>query len=172
MEMLLPVLHNVRLAVEPVAAALAAQRASTADLEVIETELYRLWTSAARHDIIEAAAADVAFHAAILQASHSPVLASVIASLETPLRKSREVTLGAYWDEAYVHKTHSDIFEAIKDRAPRAAAEAMRGHLAGVDKIIHSIKWKDLAGQGPTPARNTRASSQYTAKGRARRGDR
>jgi GntR family transcriptional repressor for pyruvate dehydrogenase complex len=135
-ELLAPVLHKVRLAVEPRAAALAAERATDTDFRLMEVELDRLRSAALKHDIIEAAAADVAFHQAVLEGAHSPVLGTIISSLERPFRKFRELTIGGYWDDVYVVATHTRIFDAIRHRLARAAEAAMRGHLEDIDKLV------------------------------------
>jgi GntR family transcriptional repressor for pyruvate dehydrogenase complex len=141
LELLAVVLHRVRLAVEPVAASLAAERATAAELDRLKAELERLTAAAQTRDIIEAAAADVAFHNVILEASHSPLLASIVGALEKPLRQTREITLGSYWNEAWVVRTHTEIFTAIREHRPDAAQQAMTRHLQAVEKLVRTIDW-------------------------------
>lgn len=141
LEFLAPVLHKVRLAVEPVAASLAAERATPEELDRLKAELERLTAAARTRDIIEAAAADVAFHNVILEASHSPLLASIVGALEKPLRQTRETTLGSYWNEVWVVRTHSKIFTTIRQHRPKAAQQAMTRHLQAVEKMIRTIDW-------------------------------
>jgi GntR family transcriptional repressor for pyruvate dehydrogenase complex len=161
MERLAPILHKVRLAVEPMAAALAAERATDTDLRLMEIELDRLRSAALKRDVIEAAAADVAFHQAVLEGGHSPVLGVIISSLERPLRKFRELTIGGFWDDVYVVATHTKIFHAIRHRLPRAAEAAMRGHLEDIDKLVQRGSGRarrPRRGARPTSARGQRAT--------------
>lgn len=50
--------------------------------------------------------------------------------------------------EFEVHRMHGDILQAIKDKDPEAAAEAMRKHL----DVIRSLTSKALAAAGLQPA--------------------
>ncbi len=63
---------EVRLAIEPIAASLAARRAPQADIHAIRVALETMAAEAERHDL--ALLADIDFHVAILKASCIPFL--------------------------------------------------------------------------------------------------
>ena len=134
-EQLATVLNKIRDVVEPLAAALAARNASKQDLAGIRFHLGHLVEAARRSDLMAAAHADVAFHAAIAAASGSRILVNVLRTMEEPLRIARESRLGAFWDEDFVISTHARIFEAIERRDPALARKAMMSHLEEVSRI-------------------------------------
>src|SRR6478736_3502338 len=68
---LLLAIQEVRMIIEPAAAAMAAERSTKEDRARIEAALVAMETS---HDQASAIAADKAFHLAILDATHNPVL--------------------------------------------------------------------------------------------------
>jgi DNA-binding FadR family transcriptional regulator len=118
---LLQCVLDARRAIEPFAAEFAAERATVQDVAEIE----RAWEQMrdAEGDIEAFTAADVAFHAALLKASHNQVfmqLASIIqAALEFSLHASNEAA--AARDEAV--EVHKQLVEALRMRDTAAARE-------------------------------------------------
>lgn len=129
------VLRDIRLIVEPLAAKLAAIHAGKEDLALMRFQLGQLADAAKRGDMVTAAHADVAFHAAICSASGSRILINVLRALEEPLRRARELRLGAFWDELFVVRTHQSIFKAIESRDAAQAQRAMLRHLRDVNRL-------------------------------------
>lgn len=114
---------EVRRALEVGAARLAAERRTDEDIALMRDLLARRNAAAARNDLAEVAAKDVALHRAIGQAAHNPVLNDLY-----------EHFLDAVFDNI-LHSTmagrgqdpneHVDLIEAISaGDAERAAAEA------------------------------------------------
>jgi GntR family transcriptional repressor for pyruvate dehydrogenase complex len=134
------VLHDVRVAVEPMAAGLAAQHATKKQLAVIRSHLFRLIDAARLPDLVAAAHADVAFHAAIAVASGNSTLITLLRAIEQPLTQARELRLGAFWDEQFVISTHLAIFEAIAARDCALATKAMMRHLRDVNRFSERSK--------------------------------
>jgi GntR family transcriptional regulator, transcriptional repressor for pyruvate dehydrogenase complex len=119
-------LVEARTMIEPRAAALAAERAEPADLEAILRALRAFDDSAA---LIERARWDLAFHAAVVRASHNPVIETLFASI-APL--TLELMLRSLGDATVSREgvpLHREVFGAIRDRDPDRAREAMSGHL-------------------------------------------
>lgn len=129
-------LIEARRAIEPAAAALAAERASTADLSEIAAG-YLAMKRADLADLDACAAADVRFHVAILNASHNVVfsgLASIVGKaldnafrLTTPVSRDYQATLIA----------HGEVLEAIRMRRPEEASARMR---ALIDIAIEDVR--------------------------------
>jgi DNA-binding FadR family transcriptional regulator len=118
-------LFEIRLALEPLAAAAAACFRSEADLVAIRTaweRMSRLPTT--REDFT---AADLAFHRGILDASANPFLHSIGSVIEAALAISFMISSPADDDERVLHSSrqHRAIYDAIANRDAQAASAAM-----------------------------------------------
>ncbi|MBW8882899.1 MAG: FadR family transcriptional regulator, partial [Asticcacaulis sp.] len=83
-------LTEVRMAIEPMAAALAARRATKADIKAIRAGLNGMRDEADHHDL--ALQADIEFHVAILKASGNPFLIQLRELVHTALTISIGLT--------------------------------------------------------------------------------
>jgi DNA-binding FadR family transcriptional regulator len=115
-------LLEVRGIVEPEAAALAAQRASEEDIERLRYDVQRL-AEAIGHGIVPPE--DVGFHLDLVHATHNAALWRVSGAIisfyqwDGQLPTEQDVT------------DHRAIYEAVRDRDPDRARQAMIDHLAG-----------------------------------------
>jgi len=127
-------LHELRSIVEPGAASLAAVRADEADLAALDAALDGM---AAAGDTAAAVAADLAFHRALLAATHNELLLRMEVLIETGLAERDRMVHGAGGDDPV--PSHRAVVAAIRRQQPRAAATAMRGllrkALADVEKL-------------------------------------
>ena len=89
---LLLAIQEVRSIIEPAAAALAAERATKNDRRRINTALAAMETA---QDEASAIAADKAFHLAILDATHNPVLQGFRGAIDTILNTVFDVAVGS-----------------------------------------------------------------------------
>jgi len=89
---LLLALQEVRLIIEPAAAALAAERATAKDRRRINAALAAMEAS---HDVPSAIVADKAFHLAIIDATHNPVLQGFRSAIDTILSAVFMVATGS-----------------------------------------------------------------------------
>lgn len=89
---LLLALQEVRLIIEPAAAALAAERATAKDRKRINAALAAMEAS---HDVPTAIIADKAFHLAIIDATHNPVLQGFRGAIDTILSAVFMVATGS-----------------------------------------------------------------------------
>jgi DNA-binding FadR family transcriptional regulator len=122
---------EVRIGIEPAAAALAAANATPADLEFLKQKLDKM--KGAISGQFDSVAADIAFHAAILKISHNRFYHQLTPIVETALRFSIRLTnkqKGAVAD----YDAHERIYRAIKsgnaDSAARACRELIKEALA------------------------------------------
>lgn len=115
-------IQEVRLMIEPAAAALAAQRATRQDLERINAALAAMETS---RDPASATAADKKFHLAILDATHNPVLQGFRGAIDTILGAVFFVAVGSqdWFDENLPN--HARAARAIEEGDPAKARTAM-----------------------------------------------
>jgi len=124
---------ELRRVIETEAAALAAQRATDDDLSALQLELNAL-SEAAETDAYMAH--DVAFHDAILRATHNALFLQLIDQMREVLVLTRSVSVTARRDRvAQSREGHEAIFEAIRARSPEQARKAMADHLGWAERV-------------------------------------
>ncbi len=127
----IPAIFELRLALEPTAAALAAQRRSAAELKQLERHLKAL--RKAMTSGVGGHEAQAAFHGTIAKSSgnaHFVALGRFIQStlkVEMLRSNTKSATIDGDPDQAW--KEHDAVFRAIRDQDPNAAANAMSDHL-------------------------------------------
>lgn len=131
-------LNDARLAIEPNAAAFAAQRATKEQIRTLRRIHTQLEKAADGPAAIEQ---DVAFHHAIADASGNLIFRLILDSLADLGIASRLRTIGRIGKKASIEQ-HAPVLDAIERRDPVAASEAMRLHIraAGEDMDLPSLK--------------------------------
>jgi DNA-binding FadR family transcriptional regulator len=139
-------LFEIRQAVEPPAAALAALRRSDADLARMAAALAEMRRDGG-HDRDSFTDCDLEFHHAVLDASGNPFMRSIGTVIETALAAS--FTLSSPVDSpaalALSADQHEAIFRAIERRDPGAAVEAMTTVIAqgaksgGLGSLVRTV---------------------------------
>ncbi len=129
-------LTEVRLAIEPTAAALAAHRAGKADLRAIRSGLDGMRRDASRHDL--ALQADIDFHVAILTASGNPFLIQLRELVHTALTISIGLTNRISGHTASIDD-HEAVLVAIEAGDAAGAERAMRHILAESLSLIDTM---------------------------------
>lgn len=114
--------NELRLTVEPQAAAYAARRASPAQVTSILTSLNRMHAAAEGDG--DPLSADIDFHVAILRASGNPFLAQFRDVVSTALQTSLRITNRQAGGRACI-PDHQAVYEAIAAGDPSAASKAM-----------------------------------------------
>jgi GntR family galactonate operon transcriptional repressor len=122
-------LLEARRLIEPEAAELAALRASAQDVARIEAA-YLGMKSSLSHDIEACCVADVAFHAAVLYASHNLVLRQLIGAIGAALGNIFRLSSQLQQSEEKTLLAHFDVLECIRLRDPVGARAAMLGLIA------------------------------------------
>lgn len=120
---------EARVAIEAEAAVLAAARRTPADLRAIRRELGRRGEN--RTVIADHVDTDTAFHRAIIQAAHNPLLLQLFDSFTPQIREAMIDMLrirGKFGDDAD-HAAHAELAEAIARRDESGAGELSRAHL-------------------------------------------
>jgi len=129
-------LQEARIAVEPGAVALAAQRATREDLRRMETALTAYEEVLRRGGDLIKVGAEV--HCAFSEGCGNPMLSRVVRSLvelTVPLHKQIYRRVGVDHAERDP-RDHRAIFEAIVRRAPQDAIERTVAHLGRVDTAV------------------------------------
>ena len=133
---------QLRLAIEPEAAFLAAQYAEQEDLDAIEKALMRMkHATNGRDDTHEA---DIEFHQSVLSASNNPFFIQLQNFITTALKVNIRFTnrmIAVTFEE---YQAHLDIFEHIKNNDAQAAFDAamitQKATLAIVNKQIVELE--------------------------------
>lgn len=142
-------LTEIRMGLEPVAAGLAAQRATKQDIEKISVAFRQLEKSIG--DEKAWASADYDFHESILKASYNDLMINTIRTLRKALVISREKTLKAakdYPESPYdtptveVLERHRSIYEAILSGDETLASQTMADLIRRVKRILEGIYTK------------------------------
>jgi DNA-binding FadR family transcriptional regulator len=154
--------NQLRVAIEPEAAALAARFATTEDLARISNGLERM--ESAEQGLEDTLEADIAFHVAILRASGNPFYAQFRDVVGTALRTSIRFTNRIKGRSANV-ADHAAVRDAIEARNPEAARTAMRALIGDVLELIEQV-------EAAPPDRNETCGIVEGARGQHRAVDR
>jgi GntR family transcriptional regulator, galactonate operon transcriptional repressor len=143
---LLLAIQEVRSIIEPAAAALAAERANRSDRLRINTALAGMETAPDQASTI---AADKAFHLAILDATHNPVLQGFRGAIDTILSAVFDVAVGsAGWfrDNLPNHAAAARAIENGNAEKARIAMERVVGYtkskLSGRKAATAAAQWR------------------------------
>ncbi len=133
------VLHflEVRRVIEPAAAAMAASRIDTDELEHLEKVLTAADATANADELV---ANDLEFHRSIARSAGNPVLASVIEGLAAPTQRAR--IWRALTQHGALDRTlseHRSIYEALAAGEPEVARAWMTVHIAGVENWLRQV---------------------------------
>jgi GntR family transcriptional regulator, galactonate operon transcriptional repressor len=134
-------LHELRSIVEPGAASLAATRAGDDDLAALDAALHGM--DAAGADPAAAVAADLAFHRALLAATHNELVLRMEVLIETGLAERDRMVHGAAGPRDPV-PSHRAVVEAIRRHDPAGAARAM-GRL--LEQAIEDVAKLDVVAE-------------------------
>jgi DNA-binding GntR family transcriptional regulator len=122
-------IYELRLGIEPLAAALAARRAGAEDIERGEAMIAAGKEAVRRNSIPELIAADMRFHMYLYELSGNRLFVDVMTELWNHLRRSmREVLQHREYRKA-IWAEHAEILRAIARRDVDAAAALVRAHL-------------------------------------------
>lgn len=134
-------LTEVRLIVEPAAAALAAQRAGPAEIEVLEKALSEMEAALAGPAEDHAAfdQADMRFHQAIVRACGNDLLDSMSQFVYSALLVSFQATSRLPGRAKASLPVHGAVLAAIRDRDAGRAGEAMRALVSSTATEIENL---------------------------------
>jgi DNA-binding FadR family transcriptional regulator len=112
----------------------AARVATRADVLGLESALQA--NKQAIGDAIRFQQTDVAFHFAIASIPRNPIYLA----LHEAINEQRSVSLRRLGTDKLAYASHRKLFEAIKERDPDAARQAMRSHLEEISKHYWKIR--------------------------------
>ena len=139
---------EVRLAIEPLAAALAARAAGPEDKQAVRDAIERMRAAERGED--DPLASDIAFHVAVLRASKNRFYEQLTELTETALRFSIRTTNRYKGVQLASVADHKRVADAIIAGRPAVAAEAMR-------KMIQEALDLIVGHEAPAPRRRRRS---------------
>ena len=125
----------VRAALEALAARLAAERITKAELAELEQLLERMTKAARRGDAHDQSQANASFHATIVRAARNATLERQWSFLE-PFSRTYITVSRPGLDLLALSERHVPILNALRSRDPAAAAQAMQEHLMGAADLL------------------------------------
>jgi DNA-binding FadR family transcriptional regulator len=132
---------ELRVAIEPEAAALAARCGTAADLAAIGAGLARMLAADGGAD--DPLEADIAFHIAVLTASRNPFYQQFHDMVETALRTSIRLTNRIKGRSASIDQ-HRAVHDAIMARDVDGSRDAMRRIIGDVLELIDRVETGDV----------------------------
>jgi len=145
---------ELRSIIEPGGAALAATRASSADLAAIERAYHDMEAAVPPDrpmDVQAFVEADTRFHTAILQAAGNDILEQLAHVVAVALRASFEITSRIPGSARATLPRHRAVVDAIRTGRAATAGAAMRRLVTSIDRLIDELPEK--------PDRPTRKST-------------
>ncbi|RZB19288.1 FadR family transcriptional regulator [Streptomyces sp. F001] len=136
-------LHNlaeVRAIIEPAAVRLAAERRTDADLAALESAVDAMREQGT--DPGHAVEADLAFHRALLAATHNELLERMEVVIEPGLAHRDRIVHSHPHSEDPV-PAHRAVLDAVRDQDPQAAEAAMRALLDQAGRDLDRIESPD-----------------------------
>ncbi len=137
---------EVRLIVEPSAAALAARRSRPDDLQEMAGALDEQARGIPTPEL--GLKGDARFHLAIAKATKNPLLVKMVEVIMDALMPSREASARAPGGPQRALRDHRRILQAIRHRDPRTAERAMRSHLLTVERLALGTRQPDQKAHG------------------------
>ena len=146
-------IYELRLCFEPRASYLAAREGTDDDLRAIERCFEDLRHSHGRDLALEAAVqADLAFHLAVIHASHNGLFVTVGGAIKPALRASSRLLQRHPLRPAEHLASHDVVRAAISAREPASAARAMERLLISARDRLLPLTERPMAGSGGRPA--------------------
>jgi DNA-binding GntR family transcriptional regulator len=139
-------LYEVRLELDPLAAGLAAERATKTEIDAMAR-----MASATGRTALKQAAANRRFHRAVYSACHNPVLVEELDSLWDRTDSYRLALLSAYPGEAVLaNHEHTAIAQAIRDHNAAEVRALTRTHLIDSFSKVEALMLAHSANPAPT----------------------
>lgn len=138
--------HEVRRALEIAIAGAAAERRTPADIAAMEEILQQARRIRGNRD--EFAANDVAFHAALAQATHNELYILLLDSVADIMLQVRQMAFDVPDMPTRALAHHADILTEVKAGDADAARDAMRGHLIESENTMREA-WALQSGRHP-----------------------
>ncbi|MEM8569461.1 MAG: GntR family transcriptional regulator [Pseudomonadota bacterium] len=133
-------IYDVFTELESLAARRAAERAYSAEeLTRLASTIEHMDRALDLEDLESWAAADEAFHAELVRLGGNSRVQSIVGMMSDQVRRARSVTLYMRPRPIKSNQDHRQVFDAIRDGKPEAAAEIHRAHRRAAKELIVSL---------------------------------
>ena len=153
-------IYELRKIIEPTAAALAAERATQADIECLEAALDGLAEGRGNPGLFHAF--DIQFHDALAQASGNAAIQTTMRMLYHATSEARKAVLPFIddWDRHW-HR-HARVFASIRDHKPALARKAVLDDLHYAETLLrkHATSLTKGSASGDGGLRRSRTNSR------------
>ncbi len=129
-----PLALQMRAALEPCCAELAAARAGAREVRALGAELQKFRDALASGALEDAVLADSRFHLLLARASRNEIFYHMMQSLDLVATENRRQALAFYNDRRLID-LHAGIFEAVRRRDSAAARRAMERHMRAIKNV-------------------------------------
>ncbi len=128
-------IYELRKILEPEVAALAAKRASRADIDRLEAALHGMAEGRGNHEAVHAW--DIQFHDAFAQASGNAAIQTTMQMLYHATSEARKAVMPFIdnWDRHW--RRHERVFQCIRDHKPELARKAVLDDLLYAESLLH-----------------------------------
>lgn len=127
---------EIRTALEELAAGLAAERITEAELEELERILLEIRDYIDDHDMQKIIEADVRFHQVLYEASRNTRLEDIIHNLREQVLRFRSVSLNYPGRLESTWQEHRDLVEAIAEHNPQKAMKIAVRHMTNSERAL------------------------------------
>ena len=132
---------EIRAALEGLAGALAAERITDEELELMERVLVEKGEAINQNDIDKLVEADTKFHEAMYMASRNERLSTIISNLREQIQRFRLTSLSVPGRREDSLKEHRQLLEAIQSRDIQVARQLAQEHIENAETVlIDSLK--------------------------------
>ncbi|MBO3273784.1 transcriptional regulator GlcC [Pseudomonas schmalbachii] len=140
-------LLEVRALLEGESARLAALRATEADLVLLRRRYEEMFEAPGDDDPRAHARRDHAFHRAISEASHNPVLVHTLQSLNDLMLSTVFASVNNLYhrpaQKRQIDRQHTRLYKAVVDHLPDQAQRAAREHIQSVRDSLREIEQEE-----------------------------
>ena len=132
---------EIRIALEGLAAALAAERITDEELEAMERHLVEKAEAIKKNDMVKLVEVDTKFHEALYGASRNDRLITIINNLREQIQRFRTSSLAMPGRMQQSLEEHRSIVEAIQSRDIALARQTAQEHIENAESwVIESLK--------------------------------
>lgn len=130
-------LYEVRLAIEPMAAALAAERRTNEEAQQLDELLATM--AASLLDVPGFVAADLELHTTLLSSAHNELLAQLTSGIRVAFGAGQQITAGIQGGPERALRLHQAVVEAIKAKDPRLASSTMEALVRSAAQDLRQV---------------------------------
>jgi len=127
---------EVRAALEALAAGLAAERATTEELEEMERAVLLNYEVSSGHNLDTLVERDISFHDLIYRASRNQRLVQIVTHLKEQIQRFRTTSLALPGRGRHAVEEHKNIVEAISSRNVELAGNLAREHIETAEQLF------------------------------------